>query len=69
MLPDAAVTLGSRDLEVLRHLADGRSTAAIAASLSVSTNTARTRIRRVEGKLHARGRAAAVAAAREHGLV
>ncbi|MGY1604755.1 LuxR C-terminal-related transcriptional regulator [Geodermatophilus sp. SYSU D00815] len=69
MHPDAVVPLGDRDLAVVRYLAEGRSTAAIAAALVVSRNTARTRIRRVQGKLHAGDRAAAVAAARDRGLV
>jgi DNA-binding CsgD family transcriptional regulator len=54
---------------VLRCLADGRSTAQIAASLSVSGNTARTRIRRLESKLHVSGRSAAVRAARDLGVL
>lgn len=58
-----------RDREVLRQLADGRSTRQIAAALSVTTNTARTRIRRVEAKLAVTGRPEVVRAARHHGLV
>ena len=61
--------LTPRDVLVLRGLADGRSTAQIAASLSVSGNTARTRIRRVESKLHVAGRSAAVRAARDLGVL
>jgi DNA-binding CsgD family transcriptional regulator len=60
--------LNDRDRELVRHLAQGRSTAQIAAAMSVSTNTARTRIRRVEGKLAVSGRHEVVRAARMHGI-
>jgi DNA-binding NarL/FixJ family response regulator len=56
-------------MDVLRFLAEGRSTGQIAASLSVSSNTARTRIRRVQRKLEVDDRAAAVRAAGNLGLV
>jgi len=61
-------TLNPRDVEVLRCLADGRSTAQIAERLAVSSNTARTKIRRVQGKLDVAGRDAAVRTARELGV-
>jgi LuxR family maltose regulon positive regulatory protein len=64
-----AELLNPRDLEVLGHLAEGRSTAGIASALSVSGNTARTLIRRVQRKLDAPDRAAAVRAARDLGLL
>jgi DNA-binding NarL/FixJ family response regulator len=57
-----------RDLDVLRLLADGRSTSQIAAALSVTSNTARTRIRRVQAKLDVRDRSAAVRAATDRGV-
>ena len=57
--------LNARDVDVLRLLAEGRSTGQIAASLSVSSNTARTRIRRVQRKLDVGDRTAAVRAAEE----
>ncbi|MGY1742983.1 MULTISPECIES: response regulator transcription factor [unclassified Blastococcus] len=63
----AALTRGDRD--VLAALAAGRSTAEIAALLSVSRNTARTRIRRVRAKLDVGGREAAVRAARDLGVL
>jgi DNA-binding CsgD family transcriptional regulator len=65
----AAPRLNERDREVLRHLAAGRSTQQIAAALAVTTNTARTRIRRVQRKFAAPGRGQTVASARELGLV
>ena len=58
-----------RDLEVLRCLADGKSTAQVAAALAVTSNTARTRIRRVQGKLDVTGRGAAVRTAQELGVL
>jgi DNA-binding CsgD family transcriptional regulator len=67
--PSPADRLTDRDRELVRHLADGRSTAQIAAAMSVSSNTARTRIRRVSGKLSVAGRHEIVAAARVLGLV
>ncbi|MGY1640321.1 helix-turn-helix transcriptional regulator [Geodermatophilus sp. SYSU D00703] len=47
----------TRDLELLRHLADGLSTARIAAAMSITTNTVRTCIRRLEHRLSVTGRA------------
>lgn len=61
--------LNDRDRDLVRHLAAGRSTTEIAAAMSVSSNTARTRIRRVAGKLDVRGRAEVVRAARSLGVV
>ena len=66
--PDGAPGLNERDLELLRHLADGRSTPQIAAAMSVTSNTARTRIRRVQRKL-ATHRGQMVEAARERGVI
>jgi DNA-binding NarL/FixJ family response regulator len=61
--------LTPRDVLVLQCLAAGRSTAQIAHSLSVSSNTARTRIRRVEAKLDVSERSAAVRAAEDLGVL
>lgn len=61
--------LNARDRELLRHLADGWSTARIAAGMSVSTNTARTRIRRITAKLGVTGRRDLVATARARGAI
>lgn len=61
-LRHAALT--ERDLQTARHLAAGLSTAAIAAAMSISTNTARTRIRRLQRMLGAPTRAQVVAQAR-----
>jgi len=61
--------LTDRDRELLALLAHGRSTAQIARAMSVSTNTARTRIRRVSSKLAVDGRHEVVQVARELDLV
>jgi DNA-binding CsgD family transcriptional regulator len=61
--------LTDRDRELVGHLAGGRSTAQIAAAMSVSGNTARTRIRRISGKLAVTGRNELVSAARARGLL
>lgn len=66
--PGAAV-LNRRDLEVVLHLAQGGSTADIASALSVTGNTARTRIRRIQRKLGVSDRAAVVGAARDLGVL
>ena len=64
-----AAALNRRDIEVLRCLANGNSTAQIAASLSVSSNTARTRIRRLQVKLDVPDREATVRAAQDLGVL
>lgn len=61
--------LSSRDRELLRHLASGKSTAQLASALAVTTNTVRTRLRRVQGKLDARGRDQLVRRGREIGVI
>ena len=60
--------LTARDVELLGHLAARRSMAQIAVAMSVTTNTARTRVRRVERKLGAAGRDQAARRARDLGL-
>jgi DNA-binding CsgD family transcriptional regulator len=67
--PATAPALSDRDLELLRHLAAGRSTAQVAAAMSITTNTVRTRVRRLEGRFAVTGRGAAVRAARAIGIV
>jgi DNA-binding NarL/FixJ family response regulator len=64
-----ASTLTDRDLEVLRHLDEGRSTPQIAAAMSVSPNTVRTRIHRIRDKLAVADRAAVVPRARALGVL
>jgi DNA-binding CsgD family transcriptional regulator len=66
---DGVPVLTDRDVELLEYMAEGRSTSQIAAAMSVTSNTARTRIRRVQGKLAAPGRRQVVAAARDRGVI
>jgi DNA-binding CsgD family transcriptional regulator len=61
--------LTARDRELVHHLALGRSTAQIAAAMSVSSNTTRTRIRRVQAKLAVDARGEVVPVARARGAV
>lgn len=62
-------SLTGRDLEALHLLAAGRSTAGIAAAMSISTNTVRTRIHRLQNKLGAPARDQVVPRARALGLL
>jgi len=61
--------LSPRDLEVLRHLAAGRSTSQIAAAMRISTNTVRARIHRLEARLVVTARVDVVPRARVLGVV
>jgi DNA-binding CsgD family transcriptional regulator len=65
--PRASLT--GRDLEALHHLAAGRSTAAIAAAMSITTNTVRTRIHRLQNMLGAPARERVVSRASALGLL
>jgi DNA-binding CsgD family transcriptional regulator len=66
---NGAPHLNSRDVELLRHLAAGRSTAQIASAMEISGNTVRTRIHRVRAKLEVAGRMDAVRTAEAHGVL
>jgi ATP/maltotriose-dependent transcriptional regulator MalT len=68
-LPPQVSVLNHRDVAVLQCLADGKSTSQIAGYLAVSSNTARTRIRRVQARLDVTDRAAAVRTAQALGVV
>ena len=57
--------LSEREVEVLRLLASGASNIEMAQTLMVSTNTVRTHLRHIYGKLGASNRTQAVARARE----
>ena len=62
-------SLTQRDLETLHLLAAGRSTARIAAAMSLSTNTVRSRVRRLQRTVGAPARDQVVLLARERGLL
>jgi DNA-binding NarL/FixJ family response regulator len=66
--PDEEVTLTSREIEVLRELADGASNHEIAKRLVISENTVKNHVRNVLVKLHFHSRREAAEYARRHGL-
>jgi PAS domain S-box-containing protein len=66
---DEALTLTPRQAEVLRLLADGLSTQAIAARLGVAVETARNHIRGVLNRLEVHSRLEAVVEARQRGML
>jgi LuxR family maltose regulon positive regulatory protein len=61
--------LSERELDVLRYLNGPHSTPEIADLLVVSTNTVRTHIKSIYGKLGVHGRSGAVKQAKEFGLL
>jgi DNA-binding NarL/FixJ family response regulator len=61
--------LSDRELEVLRHLADGSSTAEIAAQLYLSESTVKSHVQKVYQKLGAANRAQALVTAMRIGLL
>ena len=63
------LSLTGRDLEALSLLAAGSSTAKIAAAMSISTNTVRTRIHRLQNLLGAPARDQVVSRARTLGIL
>jgi len=67
--PQELASLSPRELEVLRHLARGRSNAEIARELFVSDATAKTHVSNILAKLGLRDRIQAVIYAYESGLV
>ncbi len=60
---DGKRPLTDRELEILRRLAAGSSTAAIARDLSIAPTTVRNHVQRIITKLHVHSRLAAVARA------
>ena len=67
--PDALGELTERELEVLRHVARGRSNAEIAAVLFLSEATVRTHVSRILSKLDLRDRTQAIVVAYDCGLI
>jgi LuxR family transcriptional regulator, maltose regulon positive regulatory protein len=67
--PDIVQELSSREMEVLRYLAEMLSTAEIAATMFISVNTVRTHIRSILRKLSVSRRNQAVRRARDRGLL
>lgn len=65
----AAEALTPRELEVLRHLAAGRSTHDIATELVLSPHTVRNHVQRLLRKLGAHSKLEAVRVAVQHGIV
>lgn len=61
--------LTERETQILGQIAAGRSNREIAASLYLAEKTVRNNVAVILAKLHLRDRAAAVAAARDHGIV
>jgi DNA-binding CsgD family transcriptional regulator len=66
---DALPRLSARERQALHLLADGRSTAQIAAAMSISPNTVRARIHHLRAKLDVRDRQHLVPRARDLGLL
>jgi len=64
-----SVSLSSREIEVLELVAAGRSNTAIAAELFVSETTVKSHLAHVFSKLNVSSRTAAVAAARQRGIL
>jgi DNA-binding NarL/FixJ family response regulator len=67
--PGLTSELTPREIEVLIHVARGRSNAEISASLHISSGTTKTHIGRLLAKLEARDRAQLVIAAYESGFI
>lgn len=65
----SATSLTPRELEILGHLARGRTNAEIAASLYLSENTVKTHVASILDKLELRDRVQAVIYAYENGIV
>lgn len=67
--PQVSYHLSARELEVLTHLSQGKTTLEIATALVISENTIKTHVSRILKKLNANNRTEAVAYAVQLGLV
>ena len=67
--PTASVHLTPRQLDVLRHLARGHSTATIAVKLGIAVETVRNHVRALIGRLGVHSRLEAVMRAHDLGLI
>jgi LuxR family maltose regulon positive regulatory protein len=65
----AAASLSRRELEILTLIDDGRSNKEVARALGVTSETVKTHLKNVFGKLSVERRAQAVARARSLGLL
>ena len=68
-IPPELDELTSRELEVVRQIARGRSNAELAGDLTISETTVKTHVARILAKLRLRDRVQIVVFAYEHGLV
>ena len=65
----AEAALTDREVEVLGHIADGESNKLIAYNLSINEETAKTHVKNILAKLHARDRTHAVTLALRRGII
>ena len=67
--PDTGAELTAREAEVLRHLAEGMSNAAIAEAMGVSVHTVRNHLANLSAKLGAHSRLEVLSIAIKQGLL
>ena len=65
----AETALTDREVEVLGHIADGKSNKLIAYNLSINEETAKTHVKNILAKLHASDRTHAVTLALRRGII
>ena len=68
-VPGTGERITAREVEVLRHIAAGRSNRDVAAALFIAEPTVKTHVAALLRKLGASSRTEAVATARAHGIV